>query len=353
MNRIVKIGILVAALFAVKAVDAQDIHFSQYTEAPVNVNPALVGSSYDTRAIVNYRSQWGTVAKAYQTYGITIEQSLKRLKLKKKFIAIGFNMYSDKAGDAKMGTLTPNLALAFHTRSSKSSWLTGGIQAGFVYRSIDISNLKWGSQYDDEAYVYNASAISGEVTPKSGIVTFDAGAGVNFHYAKSNRYISAKDGAKCDIGFAAYHYNIPKNSFFSSSERLYTKYIFHANLDYGLKSVGLALVPSLLYMKQGPNTETTIGMLFKYIIEDQATYTNIKNASSFSFGAYYRLKDAIIPCIMYQKSKVGIGVSYDINVSQLTPASKLKGGLEVTLRYNTSAGYGRNLGTSVNRPTYK
>ncbi len=351
MNRIIKIGILATALFAVKSIDAQDIHFSQYSEAPVNVNPALVGSSYDTRAIINYRSQWGAVAKSYQTYGITIEQSLKRLKLKKKFLALGFNMYSDKAGDAKLGTLTPNLSLAIHTKASKSAWLSGGIQAGFVYRTIDISNLKWDSQFID--YSYNASEPTGEVTPKSGIVTFDAGAGVNFHYAKSERYISSKDGAKCDIGFAAYHYNIPKNSFFASSERLYTKYIFHANLDYGLKTVGIALVPSLLYMKQGPNTETTVGMLFKYIIEEQATYTSIKDASSFSFGAYYRLKDAIIPTILYQKSKYAIGISYDINISQLTPASKLKGGLEVCLRYNTSSGYGKNLGTSVNRPTYK
>lgn len=353
MNRITKVHFLIVVLFAVTAVKAQDIHFSQYTEAPVNVNPALVGSSYDTRAIVNYRSQWGSVAKAYQTYGITIEQSLKRLKLKKKFIAIGFNLYSDKAGDAKMGTLTPNLALSFHTKSSKFSWLSGGLQAGMVYRTIDVTNLKWDNQYDQIEYAFNPSAPSGEVTPRGGIVTFDAGGGVNFHYAKSERYISAKDGAKCDIGFSAFHYNIPKNSFFSSSERLYTKYIFHANLDYGLKSVGIALVPSLIYMKQGPNQETTIGMLFKYIIEDQATYTNIKNASSFSFGAYYRLKDAIIPTILYQKSKYAIGVSYDLNISQLTPASKLKGGLEVCLRYNVSAGYGRNLGTSMNRPTYK
>ena len=119
MNRIIKTGSLVIALFAVKAFNAQDIHFSQYSEAPVNVNPALVGSSYDTRAIVNYRSQWGSVAKAYQTYGITVEQTLKRLKLKKKFVSLGFNMYSDKAGDAKIGTLTPNLALAFHTKASK------------------------------------------------------------------------------------------------------------------------------------------------------------------------------------------------------------------------------------------
>jgi type IX secretion system PorP/SprF family membrane protein len=296
MKTIFKTGFFIAVLFAVNAGKAQDIHFSQYSEAPVNVNPALVGSSYDTRAIINYRSQWGSVAKSYVSYGLTIEQTLKRLKLKKKYMAVGFNMFSDKAGDAKLGTLSPNLALAIHTRSSKFAWLSGGLQVGMIYRTIDISNLKWDNQYD--GYTYDATRPSGEVTPRSGIVTLDAGGGVNFHYAKSNRYISAQDGAKCDIGFAAFHYNIPRNSFFSTSEKLYTKYIFNFNLDYGLKQVGIALVPSVLYMKQGPNTETTIGMLFKYIIEDQATYTNLKNASSFSFGAYYRLKDAIIPTIL-------------------------------------------------------
>src|ERR1044071_8009548 len=148
---------------------------------------------------------------------------------------------------------------------------------------------RWDNQY--QGYAYDPTLPSGEVTPRSGIVSFDAGGGVNFHYAKSERYISAADGAKCDIGFAAYHYNIPKNSFFLSSERLYTKYIFHASLDYGLKSMNIALVPSLLYQKQGPSQETVIGMMFKYIIEEQATYTDLKNAASFSFGAYYRLQD--------------------------------------------------------------
>jgi type IX secretion system PorP/SprF family membrane protein len=351
MKTRIKNKVLVIALFAVSAIKAQDIHFSQYAQTPVNVNPALIGSAFDTRAIINYRSQWGSVAKAYSTYGITFEQALKRLKLKKKYVGVGFNLYSDKSGDAKLGTLSPNVGVAIHTRSSKFSWLSGGLQVGLVYRTIDISNLRWDNQYKD--YGYDPNAPSGEVTPRSGILTVDAGGGINFHYAKSERYISAQDGAKCDIGFSAFHYNIPKNSFFESSERLYTKYIFHANLDYGLKSVGMALAPSLLYMKQGPNTEITLGMLFKYIIEEQATYTDLKNASSFSLGAYYRVQDAIIPTMLYMKGNYAVGLSYDINLSQLTPASKLKGGLEVTLRYGMSAGYGKNLGTSTNRPTYK
>lgn len=347
MNRIIKTGILFVALSASHLLNAQDIHFSQYSEAPVNINPALITTAYDTRIIGGYRTQWGSVAKAYQTYGVSLEQAVRHLKLKKNYVGFALNIVNDKAGDAKLNSLMPSIGINVITKSSKFSKLSGGLQAGMVYRTIDVSALRWDKQYD--GYEYISTLPSGESTPRSSIVSFDVGGGVNFHYAKSERYISAQDGAKCDIGISAFHYNIPKNSFFVSSERLYTKYIFHANLDYGIKSAGVALVPSLIYMKQGPSTETTLGFLFKYIIEDQATYTNIKKASSVSFGVYYRLKDAIIPTLLFQKAKYAIGVAYDLNVSQLTPASKLKGGLEVTLRYNSSPGYGKALGNSINR----
>ncbi len=348
MKKIIKSGSFLIALLASNFINAQDIHFSQYTEAPVVINPALITTSYDTRVIANYRTQWGSVAKAYQTYGITFEQAIKHLKLKKNYIGIALNIYNDRAGDAKLNSLMPNIGINYITKSSKYSKLSGGVQIGMVYRTIDVSGLKWDAQYD--GYAYNASLPNGEPsTPRSAITSIDLGAGINYHYAKSERYISAQDGAKCDVGFSAFHYSIPKNSFFNNSERLYTKYIFHANLDYGIKSAGIALVPSVIYMKQGPSTETTLGFLFKYIIEDQATYTNLKKASSLSFGVYYRLRDAVIPTLLYQVSKFAVGVAYDINVSQLTPASKLQGGLEITLRYNTSPGYGRALGNSINK----
>lgn len=348
MKKIIKSGSILIALLAVKLSSAQDIHFSQYTEAPVVINPALITTSYDTRVIANYRTQWGSVAKAYQTYGLTFEQAIRHLKLKKNYVGFAINIYNDRAGDAKLNSLMPNIGINYITKASRYSKLSGGFQIGMVYRTIDVSDLRWDKQYD--GYQYNASLPNGEPsTPRSAITSFDMGAGVNFHYAKSERYISAQDGAKCDIGFSAFHYSIPKNSFIINNEKLYTKYIFHANLDYGIKSAGIALVPSLIYMKQGPSTETTLGFLIKYIIEDQATYTNLKRASSLSFGVYYRLQDAVIPTLLYQHSKYAIGVAYDVNISQLTPASKLRGGLEVTLRYNTSPGYGKALGNNVNK----
>ena len=73
---------------------------------------------------------------------------------------------------------------------------------------------------------------------------------------------------------------------------------------------------------------------------------------AFSFGGFYRLKDAFIPQIMFEYGHYGIGASYDINLSSLTPTSKTKGGVELAIRYNFNPSYGISVGnTNTNKPT--
>ncbi|MFN7275608.1 MAG: type IX secretion system membrane protein PorP/SprF, partial [Bacteroidota bacterium] len=47
----------------------QDIHFSQYYNAPLLVNPANTGFNpdFDYRVGVNYRSQWANIGSPYKT----------------------------------------------------------------------------------------------------------------------------------------------------------------------------------------------------------------------------------------------------------------------------------------------
>lgn len=330
---------------------AQDIHFSQFTETPVLMNPALSCTAYDTRIIANYRSQWASVTSPYQTYGVSIERVVKHLKLKKSYVGMALNIYNDKAGDGNLGNLAANFGVNVVVKTGQFSKLSGGVGGGINYRTINPNNLKWESQYD--GYAYDPTIASGESVPASSFVQADFVAGVVYHFARSERYISAQDGTKFDIGFSAFHYNMPKYSFVSSGDRLYTKFVGYASFDIGIKNAGIALVPSVLYMLQGPSQEINAGFMFKYIIQDQSVYTGIKKACALSAGAYYRAGDAIIPSLLFQYDKYAFGVSYDLNMSQLTAASKAKGGLEFSLRFNTSPGYGKSLGGSFNRPTYK
>lgn len=114
----------------------------------------------------------------------------------------------------------------------------------------------------------------------------------------------------------------------------------------------IALDPSIIFNLQGKSREFITGLMFKYVITDESKFTSIKKPSAISFGASYRYKDAIIPALLWQYDKYAIGFAYDVNVSQLTPASKLKGGLEIMLRYNASSGYGRNLGRTDTKASY-
>lgn len=331
------------------AAKAQDIHFSQFNETPVIVNPALSCTAYDTRVIANYKSQWASVTSPFTTYGITVEQAIKHLKLNKAYTGASLIILNDKAGDAGLGTLTANLCLNEVVKVGEFSRLSVGLGGGVNYRTINPSKLKWESQYD--GFKYNGDTPSGEAAPNTTFVQGDFMGGIDYHYAKSERFISAQDGTKCDVGVSFFHFNMPSYSFVRSDDKMYMKYIAHANFDIGIKGMGVAVIPSIIYMRQGPSQEINGGFMFKYIIQDQAVYTDLKKASAISGGAYYRVGDAIIPTLLFQYDKYAIGMSYDMNISKLKSASKSQGGFEVCLRYNTSPGYGKSLGGGFNRPT--
>ena len=57
-----KIVLIIGGIFGIGAsAFSQDLHFSQYTENPSLVNPALTGSQYVMRASVIYKDQWRSV----------------------------------------------------------------------------------------------------------------------------------------------------------------------------------------------------------------------------------------------------------------------------------------------------
>lgn len=329
---------------------AQDIHFSQFNETPVLLNPAMSCVAYDTRVIANYKNQWASVTSPFQTYGVSIERALKHLKLKKSYIGMSLSVYKDKAGDAGLGALLVNFGMNAVVKTGKYTKLSAGLGGGINYRTINASKLQWESQYNGSNY--DATMASGEKIPQSSFVQGDFVGGLVYHYAKSERYISAQDGTKFDIGFSAFHYNMPKYSYVNSGDKQFVKFVVHSNFDIGIKNAGIAIVPSFFYMRQGPSQETNVGCLFKYIIQDQSVYTGIKKPCAIAIGAFYRVGDAVIPNILFQYDKYAFAVSYDLNTSQLTGVSKARGGLEFSLRFNTSPGYGKALGNSINKASH-
>jgi type IX secretion system PorP/SprF family membrane protein len=315
--------------FYCQASVSQDLHFSQYYNTPLIVNPALTGVfNGDMRGIVNYRDQWSSVAP-FKTYGLSIDAGMMKKKMKNGFVGAGLNMYQDEAGDSKLSTTQVNLSLSSIITLNDENSVSAGIQGGLMQKKIYNGDLRWGTQYDDGGYAANIP--SGEASVFENSMYGDFSLGLAWNYGKSETNISSNNHLGASAGFAIYHLNAPKQAF--DTERLHKNFVTHVGLNIGIKGTPLAFNPSLLYMQQGPLKEVNAGGLFRYMIVEESKYTGFLKETALYLGAFYRVGDAIVPTFMFEYANYALGISYDFNTSGLTEATDGKGGMEISFRY--------------------
>ena len=79
MKRLKHFLVICFAVLGSFALNAQDIHFSQFYMSPLNLNPALTGvMNCNVRLVANYRNQWASVLKsnAFKTYSVSYDQRI-------------------------------------------------------------------------------------------------------------------------------------------------------------------------------------------------------------------------------------------------------------------------------------
>jgi type IX secretion system PorP/SprF family membrane protein len=351
MRKMLQNVVVSCLLLQAGVVFAQDVHFSQYNETPVLVNPALCAVAYDMRFILNYKSQWKSIAAPYKSYGASGEFAFKHKKLTtKSHFTTGFVAYNDIAGDGNFNSLHLGLMLGTVIKTGPSSKISMALTGAFNQRSINASKLTWDSQYNGYKYDPN---LAGEQLPDNRFIFGDFGAGFNYHYARSERYISAADGHRFDIGFSAFHVNVPFYSFYGNTgEQLHIKFVQHANFAFALPQVQSNIIPSYVVMVQGSQIEIMGGLMFRYVMEDGSVHSGSVKPMALSVGGFYRARDAFSPQVLFEYDKYALGVSYDVNLSGLTPFTKTRGSLEISLRYSWNPGYGLGVGNTIGpKPT--
>jgi type IX secretion system PorP/SprF family membrane protein len=300
----------------------QDIHFSQFTNMPLNLNPGIAGfTDCDYRIYTNYKRQWASVAP-FSTKYVSYDMSAYELA-NGNSLGAGVSFFNDKAGTAAMGLTNINLAVSYAFRVSKKGVISPGISAAYNQRSISIGGLRWDNQYDGTAV--NTSLPSGE----NGAAPYHY-----FDYAGGAMYkqkLNKED--ELQAGFSALHLNMPRYSFGGTGDRLSIRYVVNANYQKQIADKSY-IVPSALLMKQGAAMEITAGAMYKVILGMDSKYTNENVSSYMMIGGFYRVKDALIFSFYYDyKHKAALGLSYDINLSGLTSATTGRGGPEVSLVY--------------------
>ena len=334
MKKYFAAGAIFCSVFSVSSF-SQDIHFSQYNLTPLVINPAQAGAYKNIQLIANYKSQWTSIDPgAYKTIMLSCDGRFMQKKWGGSWLGLGTNIYSDKAGDGKMGTLQASFNFGYHTTLNKQNTLGGALMAGFTQRSIDYSKLTWDEQYQNGTYTV-ANLTGEEALQGNNKFGYpDVGVGILHQFQKGKIYSSANDQFIVHTGLALFHLNKPKYSFYGTDEKLYTKIIAHTEILIGIKNTNFSLVPGTLYMQQGPSTELLPGMYFRYMLREESKFTGYIKGAALLIGTHLRTKDAFIPSIQLEVAEYSLGVSYDMNISGLKTATSGKGGIEISLRYN-------------------
>jgi type IX secretion system PorP/SprF family membrane protein len=300
---------------------AQDLHFSQYNNSPLNLNPSQTGLfNGDWRFVGNYRTQWSAIPVPYNTYSIATDKRLKT-KLINDVPSVGMIINTDKAGDSRFTTTQILLSGSYIKKLTSDSvhFVSIGIQPGITTRNFNTSDLTFDNQFDGDSY--NSAIGSGENFSKTRITYFELGAGASYLFRKNER-------TKINVGISGFHLNKPKQSFFDNKEiRLDVKTTVHCMAQFPV-AANVDILPSFLIQQQGKYNETLIGVFGKYYLKP------IDGASTaISIGAFQRLRDAFIIKLGMDYRNFNVGLSYDVTTSKLRAANNSRGALEFSVIY--------------------
>lgn len=321
MNRKYMIRVVWLCLFlctGISKAKSQDVHFSQFFEAPLARNPALAGIfTGDVRAQAVFRDQWNSVTNAYKTGSLNGEY---RMPVGKgdDFVTTGIQFLYDKAGTIGWTTIQALPALTYHKSVSAdhNRYLSLGFMGGWVQRNFDRSKMTTNSQYDGLG--------DGESLTNTSFSYLDGAVGMSY-----NATIKDDPEDNFYLGAAYHHFTRPNQSFYRDpSIELNPKWVFSGGLRFGVSEYAYLTIQAD-HSRQGRYTETIGGAMYGLKIGgDPENPDYILHA-----GTYLRLNDALIPVLKLDYMPFSFALSYDVNVSKLRTSTYGRGGIELSVSF--------------------
>ncbi|MDZ4823216.1 MAG: PorP/SprF family type IX secretion system membrane protein [Flavobacteriales bacterium] len=312
---------------------AQDVHLSQFQNAPLLMNPASTGDfSGLIRGGVSFRDQWGVLGAGFTSYLMYADYRPGEDE-NTHTVPYSFGVVTarDKAGDLGFGNMTIKLSASKEVKLSARRKLCMGLQLGVIQSSIDLAGYQWGSQYDGQNW---NSSFAGEIVTIPKVTSMDAGAGMIYTKSIGQSTLSAGDMRFISIGLAAHHLNRPKLAFDPlDMNRIPVRYSGHFQGVFGVENTLYSFQPMGLVQWQKGAMEAAAGCNLRIRLKEASRYTGLVKPSIFGFGLMYRYGDAICPTFLYDNQTISFYATYDFNISSLREVTHTYGAMEITLRY--------------------
>lgn len=320
MKYINKWMFLLGFVLTASASHAQDLHFSQYFNSPLTVNPANTGfiPDADYRLGIQYRNQWSSLVNApYKTMTGFADAQVFRDRLENGWLGLGAVVLSDVAGSGNLRSTKVYGSVAYHQMLGFSSLLSAGFNLGYANKRIDPTKLTFPDQFNGE--FFEGGLPTAATFANTSTSYFDMQAGINYAYfPQENVYINA--------GYSIQHVNKPRETFFGDQSETGIIPMRHIGFVNAILKVSdnVIISPNAYFSIQAKATELQGGM--------QANF-NLSEAGEMQLigGLYYRHKDAVIPMAGLVVNNLNFTFSYDATISSLRNFNNYRGALEFSL----------------------
>lgn len=292
---------------------AQDVHFSQFYQAPSRLNPALTGKFHGGYRVTGiFRTQWASVTVPYQTINISADA---RDYLNVGGLGAGIDLFYDQAGDANLGSFNINISgsYTFGLVDKGKHHMTIGGQFGYAKKQLDPSKLVFDNNGGQTIESFNP-----------GFSYFNANIGMLWETQFTRRN-------KLQLGLAVHNLTQPTYKYYQNDQNKLDLRLSVHGLYKFMVTDNFDLIPGFLFQSQGSHKEFDIGMNVKYTINQRR-----KDYRAVYLGIWTRANDAAYIIAAMDYNKLNVGISYDINYSSLNVASRARGGFEISLIYTFS-----------------
>lgn len=290
----------------VEALISQDIHYSQFYNSPLNINPAKTGIfNGDKRLNLSYRNQWTSLVP-WTTFSGSYDMKFYPKKDRDYFFSGGLLLnYDSQSRLANLNLLNFNVTGSYTRILNENNLLTAGLLLGFANRAIDINSLTWDAQWNGRNF--DPTRDARELLSAESTSFFETGLGLNYRWQRSKR-------TKLDLGLGIYHLLEPNVAFRDDLDpvalpRRYTltgvgSFQLADKLDLQLHAMG---------QYQGDYNELQVGGLAKIHVNQARG-----KETELHLGIGYRTSGSIWPIVAVQFKNFYVSANYDIDISDFT-----------------------------------
>jgi type IX secretion system PorP/SprF family membrane protein len=311
----------IAGCFFSLTVRSQDIHFSQFMNCPMNINPAFTGSfEGDWRFIGNFRDQWRSIGYPFRTISASYD---RQVYIQKHHLSLGGFLVNDRSGYVGLNSNMLFASGAYH-RVINNHQVSGGIQIGYVMQSIGDGELTLPSGWNRPGGLDEDFSPAEGMDDKLSYLDFNIGLG----WKKKIRSLEPQ------LGLALFHANMPKKSFLGKDIQLGMRKVFYAGVKTKL-SQSFYFKPEFTMSSLSGANNIIVGTEAGYAMSGSALSIREIRAGIYARNTFTKTVDAMVITLGAQVRKLYFQISYDYNVSSLNKITNSRGAFELTFIYKS------------------